>query len=45
VPESVAGRALARPLDQSVNNTAQMPDPVIAETKRDIGAGLIKTDL
>jgi len=45
VPESVAGRALPHPRDQSVNITAQAPDPVIAVTKRDIGGGLVETDL
>jgi len=42
-----AGRPLPLPheMDQSLNSTAEQPDPVMQQAARDIEAGLVDTDL
>ena len=37
--------ALPHERDQSTHTTAPVPDPVIAQAKRDIDAGLVDTDM
>jgi hypothetical protein len=44
-PHSIAGLALPHERDQSTNTTAKVPDPVMAQAKRDIDAGLVDTDM
>lgn len=44
-PHSIAGLALPHERDQSIHNTADTPDPVMAQAKRDIDAGLVDTDM
>jgi hypothetical protein len=44
-PHSIAGLALMHESDQSTKTTAEVPDPVMAQAKRDIDAGLVNTDM
>jgi hypothetical protein len=44
-PHSIAGLALPHERDQSTKTTAEVPDPMMAQAKRDIDAGLVDTDL
>lgn len=44
-PHSPAGLALPHERDESTPATAVAPDPVIAQAKRDIEAGLVDTDM
>jgi hypothetical protein len=37
--------ALPHERDESSNTTADAPDPVIAQAKRDIDAGMVDTDM
>jgi len=37
--------ALPHERDEAVHSTADLPDPVIAQAKRDIDAGLVDTDM
>lgn len=45
VPNSVAGLAMPHERDQSTDATAKAPDPVVAQAKRDIDAGLVDTGM
>lgn len=44
-PLSAPGLALPHERDESSNTTADAPDPVIAQAKRDIDAGMVDTDM
>ncbi len=44
-PESAAGRPLSHERDESSDPAAVAPDPVIAQAKRDIDAGMVDTDM
>jgi len=44
-PKSVAGLALPHERDQSNDATADAPDPMMVQAKRDIDAGLVDTDM
>ena len=44
-PLSNAGLALPHERDESADATAQAPDPVMVQAKRDIDAGLVDTDM
>lgn len=44
-PLSSPGLALPHERDESHNATADAPDPVIAQAKRDIDAGMVDTDM
>lgn len=44
-PDSAPGLALPHERDESTDTTAQVPDPVITQAKRDIDAGMVDTDL
>lgn len=44
-PLSAPGLALPHERDESTHATADAPDPVIAQAKRDIDAGMVDTDM
>jgi hypothetical protein len=44
-PLSIAGLALPHERDQANKTTADAPDPMMAQAKRDIDAGLVDTDM
>jgi hypothetical protein len=44
-PGSAAGLALPHERDESTDSSAVAPDPVMAQAKRDIDAGLVDTDM
>ena len=44
-PESAPGLALPHERDESTDATAVAPDPVVAQAKRDIDAGMVDTDM
>ena len=44
-PLSIAGLALPHERDQSTKTTAETPDPLTVQAKRDIDAGLVDTDM
>lgn len=44
-PLSNPGLALPHERDESTNVTAQAPDPMILQAKRDIDAGMVDTDM
>lgn len=44
-PRSAAGLPLPHERDESAPAVAARPDPVIAQAKRDIDAGLVDTDM
>lgn len=44
-PDSAAGLALPHERDESTDSAAAAPDPVMAQAKRDIDAGLVDTDM
>lgn len=44
-PDSAAGLALPHERDESTDSAAVAPDPVMAQAKRDIDAGLVDTDM
>jgi len=44
-PLSPAGLALPHERDESTQATAQAPDPMMVQAKRDIDAGLVDTDM
>jgi len=44
-PGSAAGLALPHERDESTDASAGAPDPVMAQAKRDIDAGMVDTDM
>ncbi|MES2718062.1 MAG: hypothetical protein V4795_20000 [Pseudomonadota bacterium] len=44
-PLSAPGLALPHERDQATQDTADAPDPVIVQAKRDIDAGMVDTDM
>lgn len=44
-PGSAAGLALPHERDESTDASAGAPDPLMAQAKRDIDAGMVDTDL
>lgn len=44
-PGSAAGLALPHERDESTDATARVPDPVVAQAKRDIDSGMVDTDM
>jgi hypothetical protein len=44
-PLSKPGLPLPHERDESINDTADAPDPVIAQAKRDLDAGMVDTDM
>jgi hypothetical protein len=44
-PQTAADFRLPHEHDESVGQTAQQPDPVMVQAKRDIDAGLVDTDM
>lgn len=44
-PASAAGLALPHERDESPDSAAVAPDPMMAQAKRDIDAGLVDTDM
>lgn len=42
---SAAGLALPHERDESTDTTAEAPDPLMVQAKRDIDAGLVDTDM
>ena len=44
-PLSRPGLALPHERDQATHTTAQAPDPMMVQAKRDIDAGLVDTDM
>ncbi len=44
-PLSAPGLALPHERDESTDTTAEAPDPMIVQAKRDIDAGLVDTDM
>lgn len=42
---SAAGLALPHERDESADASAEAPDPVMAQAKRDIDAGMVDTDM
>lgn len=44
-PNSAAGLALPHERDQSDDNTAGAPDPVMVQARRDLDAGMVDTDM
>lgn len=44
-PGPAAGLALPHERDESTDSAAVAPDPVMAQAKRDIDAGLVDTDM
>ena len=44
-PMSAAGLALPHERDESTDTTAEAPDPLMVQAKRDIDAGLVDTDM
>lgn len=44
-PMSPAGLALPHERDESTDTTAEAPDPLMVQAKRDIDAGMVDTDM
>ena len=44
-PLSQPGLPLPHERDESINDTADAPDPVIVQAKRDLDAGMVDTDM
>ena len=44
-PGSAAGLALPHERDESIDASTQEPDPIMAQAKRDIDAGMVDTDM
>ena len=44
-PGSAAGLALPHERDESIDTTAEAPDPLMVQAQRDIDAGMVDTDM
>ena len=44
-PRSTTGLALPHEHDESTDPSAEAPDPVMAQAKRDLDAGMVDTDM